>query len=123
MMAESIRQQHSGGGKSAVLRLVSGLIELNPGPWRWGPGLEVSVAMAVVTGSWTLAGQQASGLVASLGVFTILYGEGWSRRERVHVPPMFALAICAASLVDLLCSMSPFWGVIGLTGITACSAR
>lgn len=74
--------------------------------------------MAVVIGAWTAVGLQSFGLVASLGVFTILYGGEWNRVERARALPFFGAGLLLASAVGVVCSTSITLGVIGLLLVT-----
>lgn len=94
------------------------LLELNDGPWRWRVGLEAAVAIGVPLLIFTLAGHQATGLMASLGTFTVIYFAARPRRERLMglLPVALGLVLCALLGVSTAGNM---WLTLGaLVGVT-----
>lgn len=80
--------------------------------------MEAGAATVLALGTWTVAGLQSFGLIASLGVFAI-YGGAWNGAGRAFGVPLYGAGLVIASAIGVACSMSTVMSVIGITLITA----
>ncbi|MTB70774.1 hypothetical protein GGG17_02025 [Arsenicicoccus sp. MKL-02] len=80
----------------SLRRHARSLLRLNPSPPRWPVAVKAAVAMAVPLSVGQLAGHLSLGLVASLGVFTILYAATAPGRFRARVMALAALGLTAS---------------------------
>lgn len=83
------------------------ILRLNPSPPRWPVAVKAAVAMAVPLSVGQLAGHLSLGLVASLGVFTILYGATAPGRFRARVMALAALGLTGAVALGAMTAGHP----------------
>lgn len=95
------------------------MLRLRPGPVRLPFAVRSGVAMGLCALAGWLAGDQAAGLIATLGAFTALYGSGRPFLHRAGLLASIAagLAVCVAIGVVTASYASPWPGVVAAAAI------
>lgn len=99
-----------------------GLLVLRPAPpRRWWFSLRAALCMGVPIAAGVLAGDAHSGLLASLGGFTALYGSGRPFAYRARMLALVALSLATAVVLGLLFARLP-WAVVPALALYAMAA-
>ncbi len=109
----------SGDSTRSLRHLAHSLVRLSEAPWRWEVGVEAGLAMGVPLAMFTSAGHQSTGLTASMGAFTALYGSTLHRIDRARVLPLIGVGFVVASAIGVLSSGSVWLTAFCLLGIAA----
>lgn len=95
------------------------LFRLNDGPWRWSVGIQAGLASGIPLATFTIAGQQSGGLIATLGTFTALYCAQHRLVDRFRALPFVAVGFITASAIGTLTSANVWSTVFGLILVAA----
>lgn len=90
---------------------------LRPGPWRWAFAVRAGVCMAVPVATGWVAGDLASGLLATIGAFTALYGANRPYLNRAGF--LAGVAVCFAVFVAFgdWAAQLPWTGLLAICAV------
>jgi hypothetical protein len=95
---------------------------LRPSPVRWPIALQAATAIGLPIAVFTAVGQEALGLLASIGGFTALYLSNRSRVQRAAVLPVIALSLLVAAAIGVATAGQVWTSIVGLFVVTAVSS-
>lgn len=89
-------------------KTLNSLVELQPGPWRWGVGLEAAVAIFLTSMVWWFLGHKEYGFIASMGAFTAFYGTALHRIDRCKLLVWIGVGLLVSATMGNVFAGTPF---------------
>lgn len=106
-------------GLVTTRQAVRTITTLNDAPWRWRHGVHAGLATGLPVVIFTIIGQQALGLMASLGGFTVLYCADRSIKERLVALPIIGFGLVIASFMGVTCAHNEWLTIACLILVTS----